>query len=116
MELDPHENLRGMSREPLQNIDELSAVSRRISSTEEDLGPGKTETEAPELTRNSRPERTSCTNKRVTRPEKKLQTNRQDGLRNPPAGLLVSRKGTGFSTIGGLHTMFIVIPAESRRS
>ena len=43
-----------MSCEPLQNIDEPSAVSRRIPSTEEDLGPGKTETEAPELTRNWR--------------------------------------------------------------
>ena len=53
LEPDPHENLREMSREPLQNIDEPSAVSRRIPSTEEDLGPGKNETEAPESTRNS---------------------------------------------------------------
>ena len=54
-----------MSCEPLQNIDEPSAVSRRIPSIEEGLGPGKTETEAPESTRNSRPERISCTNWRV---------------------------------------------------
>ena len=57
-----------MSREPLQNMDEPSAVSRRIPLTEEDLGPGNTETEAPESMRNSRPERISCTN-RTTEPD-----------------------------------------------
>ena len=59
------ENLREMRREPLQNMNEPSAVSRQIPWTEEDLGPGNTETEAPESMRNSRPERISCTNKRV---------------------------------------------------
>ena len=64
LERDPQENLKGMSREPLQYMGEPSAVSRRKPSTEEELGPGKTETEAPESTRNSRPDRISRTNRR----------------------------------------------------
>ena len=50
-----------------------------------------------------------------TLPEKQLQKNRQVGRGNPPAGLLVSRKGTGRPAVGSLHTMFLMKPAESRR-
>ena len=50
--------------EPLQKMGEPSAVSRRKPSPEEELGPGKTETEAPESTRNSCPDRISRTNRR----------------------------------------------------
>ena len=53
-----------MSREPLQNMKDPSAVRKRVPSVEDDLGLGNTETEAPESTRNSRLERTSDTNRR----------------------------------------------------
>ena len=53
LEPEPQEKQRGMMRVPLHYIGEQSAVSRRTSLTDEDLGPGNTNTEAPELTRNS---------------------------------------------------------------
>ena len=49
---------------PLQTIGVPSAVNRRTPSEEVDLGPGKTETEAPESTKNSLSERISFRNRR----------------------------------------------------
>ena len=49
---------------PLQTIGEPSAVRRRTPSEESDLGPGSTETEAPESTKNSRSDRISLRNRR----------------------------------------------------
>ena len=76
LESEPQENLSVIRRDPLQNIEDTSAVSKRVPSVEDDRGLGNTETEAPESTRNSRLERISCTYKT------KLQMNRQDGRRN----------------------------------
>ena len=60
----PQENQRGMILVPLQTIGEPSAVRRQTSLEESDLGPGNTETEAPESNKNSRLERISCRNSR----------------------------------------------------
>ena len=49
---------------PLQNIGDPSAVRRRTPSAESDLGPGNTETEAPEWTKISRSDRISLRNRR----------------------------------------------------
>ena len=53
LELEPQENHRGMMQEPLHTIGDLSAVRSQTPSIEVDFSPGNTETEAPELTRNS---------------------------------------------------------------
>ena len=64
--LDPalQENRRGIILVPLQIIGDPSAVRRRTPSEEVDFGPGNTETEAPESTRNSLSERMSFRNRR----------------------------------------------------
>ena len=49
---------------PLQIIGDPSAVRRRTPSEEVDFGPGNTETEAPESTKNSLSERISFRNRR----------------------------------------------------
>ena len=49
---------------PLQIIGDPSAVRRRTPSEDVDFGPGNTETEAPESTRNSLLERISFRNRR----------------------------------------------------
>ena len=46
-------------REPLQNIGEPSVVRRGTPSADKNFGPGNTDTEAPESTKNSRSERIS---------------------------------------------------------
>ena len=60
----PSENLGARAAGKSQRY-EPSAVSRRKPSLKEELGPGKTETEALESTRNSRLDRVSRTNRRV---------------------------------------------------
>ena len=52
----------------------------------------------------------------TTPQELKLQKGRQVGREDPPAGLLVSRKGTRMPAVLSLVTMFLVKPAETRRS
>ena len=79
-----------MRQEPLQNIEEPSAVNRWTPSTEEDLGPGNTETEAPESTRNSRSERISFTNRRV-------------GLQNSP-GAVATEGPAGWTEVSTCRT------------
>ena len=64
LESEPQENLSVIRRDILQNIEDPSAVSKRVPSVEDDLGLGNTETEAPESTRKSRPDRVSRTNRR----------------------------------------------------
>ena len=51
-----------------------------------------------------------------TTQELKLQEGRQVGWEYPPAGLLVSQKGTGFPAVVGLLIMFLMKPTEARRS
>ena len=53
LELEPQEKRRWMIHGPLHITRKLSAVRRRTPSEEVDLGPGNTETEAPESTRNT---------------------------------------------------------------
>ena len=65
MEPEPQKKRRGIRHDPLHIIGELSAVKRWIPLSEDDLGPGNTETEAPESTRNSRLESIPFTNRRV---------------------------------------------------
>ena len=70
------------------------------------------------MTRNSRSERISFTNRRVelqNSSELKLQKGRQVGWEDPPSGLLVSRKGTRMPAVGRLFTMLLVKPAETGR-
>ena len=52
-------------RVPLQTIRDLLAVRRQTPSSKEDLGPGNTDTKAPESTRNSLLERMSFRKRRV---------------------------------------------------
>ena len=59
LELEPQVNQRGMMRELLHIISEPAAIRRPTPSTDEDLGPGNTDTEAPESTKNSRLDRMS---------------------------------------------------------
>ena len=47
--------------------------------------------------------------------EPKLQEGWQVGLEYPPAGLLVSQKGTGFPAIVGFLPMFVMKPTETGR-
>ena len=65
MEPETQENRRGIRRVPLHTIGDPLAVRRQTMSSEEDLGPGNTETEALESTRNSWSERMSFRKRRV---------------------------------------------------
>ena len=59
------EKRRGIRWDPLHIIGDPSAVKRWTLLSEDNLGPGNTETEALESTRNSRSEIISFTNRRV---------------------------------------------------
>ena len=54
---EPQENRRGMMRELLHIIGEPFAFRRHTPSKDKDLGPGNTNTEAPEFTKNSQSDR-----------------------------------------------------------
>ena len=65
MEPEPQDKRRGIRRDQLHIIGDPSAVKIRTPLSEDNLGPGNTETEAPKSTRNSRSESISFTKRRV---------------------------------------------------
>ena len=99
---------------PLQTIGDPSGVRRQTPLAESDLGPGNTDTEASELTKNSLCDRISRRNRR-----EKLQVqvqgqdsswrNQQVGKEAPLAGLLVFRLQTGFSTVLSFISMLVMV-------
>ena len=81
-----------MMQEPLHTIGVPSAVRRQTPSIEVDVGPGKTETEALESTRNSLLDKISHRNRREEiklLQEQELEQGQQVGQEFPPDGLLV---------------------------
>ena len=96
-----------------------TAYHRRTLSADDDFGPRNTETEAPESTRNSLPDRTSFRNRRV---ELQNSSGAEDmgettGWTGESTCLTtVSRKGTGCPEVIGFLAVFLVKPAETRRS
>ena len=96
MDSEPQEKPRGIILVPLQCIGVPSAISSLTPLEDLEAGPGKTETEAPELTRKSLSDKISGTKEMSSkllvwqerRLEWKCEWNRQVGQDCPPASQL----------------------------